>query len=110
MEGQEIVSRHFPAGSSAPTDIVVPREEDVPAVRRAVAGVDGVEAVSGPVAQGDAGVLIQATLVPEPYSTEAFDLIEPIRDAAHEAAAARSSAGQAQWSSTCARRRPGTRR
>ena len=86
VAGQEIVSKHFPAGSSAPTDIVVLSEEDVAAVRRAVTGVDGVEAVSGPVAQGDSGVLIQATLEPEPYSTEAFDLIEPIRDAAHQAA------------------------
>ena len=86
VEGQEILSRHFPAGSSAPVDIVVPTEEDVPAVRRAVAGVDGVEGVSGPVAQGDSGVLVQGVLEPEPYSTEAFDLIDPIRDAAHGAA------------------------
>src|SRR5687768_1158649 len=87
VEGQEILSRHFPAGSSAPADIVVPSERDVPAVRTAVAGVDGVEGVSGPVAEGDSGVLIQAVLDPPPYSTEAFDLIEPIREAADGAAA-----------------------
>jgi putative drug exporter of the RND superfamily len=86
VEGQEIVSRHFPAGSSAPADIVVPRAQDVSAVRTAVAGVDGVDGVSGPVAEGDRGVLVQAVLGPEPYSTEAFDLIDPIRDAAHRAA------------------------
>ena len=86
VAGQEIVSRHFPAGSSAPVDIVVPREQDVPAVRRAVAGVGGVEGVSGPVAEGDRGVLVQGVLEPEPYSTEAFDLIDPIRDTAHRAA------------------------
>jgi putative drug exporter of the RND superfamily len=86
VDGQEIVSRHFPAGASAPVDIVVPREPDVPAVRRAVTGVNGVEGVSGPVAQGDPGVLVQGVLEPEPYSTEAFDLIDPIRDAAHRAA------------------------
>jgi putative drug exporter of the RND superfamily len=86
VEGQDILSRHFPAGASAPVDIVVPREQDVPAVRRAVEGVEGIEAVSGPVAQGDAGVLVQGTLDPEPYSTEAFDRIDPIREAAHEAA------------------------
>ncbi len=87
VAGQEIITRHFPAGASAPVDIVVPGEQDVPAVRSAVADVEGVEAVSGPVASGDAGVLIQGTLEPEPYSTEAFDRIEPIRDAAHGAAA-----------------------
>jgi putative drug exporter of the RND superfamily len=86
VEGQEILSKHFPAGASAPVDIVVSSEQDVPAVKRAVEQVEGVEAVSGPVAQGDAGVLIQGTLEPEPYSTEAFDLIDPIRDAAHSAA------------------------
>jgi RND superfamily putative drug exporter len=64
---------------------VVPDGQDVPAVRSAVAGVDGVEGVSGPVAEGDSAVLVQAVLEPEPYSTEAFDLIEPIRDAAHTA-------------------------
>jgi RND superfamily putative drug exporter len=87
VEGQELLSRSFPAGASAPTDIVVRNEGDVAAVTRAVEEVDGVESVSGPVAQGPPGVLIQATLEPQPYSTEAFDLIDPIRDAAHRAAA-----------------------
>ena len=52
----------------------------------AVEGVDGVESVSGPVAEGEQGVLVQAILEPQPYSTEAFDLIDPIRDAASGAA------------------------
>ncbi|HMJ97349.1 MAG TPA: MMPL family transporter [Thermoleophilaceae bacterium] len=86
VEGQEILSRSFPAGASAPTDIVVPREQDVAAVRRAVAQVKGVDTLSGPVAKGDSGVLLQATLKPEPYSTAAFDLIDPIREAAQRAA------------------------
>jgi putative drug exporter of the RND superfamily len=86
VEGQKILSRSFPAGASAPTDIVVPARDQVPEVRRAVAGVDGVEAVSGPVAEGNSGVLVQAILKPNPYSTEAFDLIDPIRDAARRAA------------------------
>jgi RND superfamily putative drug exporter len=55
-------------------------------VRSAVAQVNGVEAVSPPVAEGEPGVLVQATLEPNPYSTEAFDLVDPIRDAAHSAA------------------------
>ena len=48
----------------------------------AVEEVPGVGAVSGPVADGAEGTLIQATLDPQPYSTAAFDLVEPIRDAA----------------------------
>jgi len=51
-------------------------------VSQALEGTDGVESVSPPVAEGDQGTLVQATLEPPPYSTEAFDLIDPIRDAA----------------------------
>jgi RND superfamily putative drug exporter len=86
VEGQDLLAESFPAGASAPTDIVVPSESEVPAVTQAVEGVNGVESVTGPVAQGDTGVLVQATLEPEPYSTEAFDLVDPIREAADGAA------------------------
>jgi putative drug exporter of the RND superfamily len=86
VEGQELLSRSFPAGAAAPTDIVVPPDGDPAAVSRAVAGVEGVQGISPPVAEGERGVLVQATLVPPPYSTEAFDLVEPIREAAREAA------------------------
>lgn len=83
-EGQHLLDKSFPSGTTAPTDIVVASSSEVPAVRGAVAGVEGVEAVSGPVAEGPPGTLIQATLEPNPYSTEAFELIDPIREAAHE--------------------------
>jgi putative drug exporter of the RND superfamily len=83
VEGQHLLDKSFPSGTTGLTDVVVPERSEVPAVRRAVAGVDGVEAVSGPVATGPPGVLVQATLEPNPYSTEAFELIDPIRDAAH---------------------------
>jgi len=85
VEGQKLLSKSFPNGTTALTDIVVPRPGEVPAVRRAVAGVEDVEEVSGPVESGPPGTLVQATLAIEPYSTEAFDLVEPIREAAHEA-------------------------
>jgi RND superfamily putative drug exporter len=86
VEGQELLAKSFPAGSSAPTDIIVTRASDVGPVAAAVREVDGVESVTPPVAEGDDGrVLMQATLEPPPYSTEAFDLIEPIREAADAA-------------------------
>ncbi|HEX6455364.1 MAG TPA: MMPL family transporter [Solirubrobacterales bacterium] len=84
VEGQKLLDKSFPSGATALTDVVVPKESDVPAVRRAVAGVGGVDEVSEPVATGPPGTLIQATLEPNPYSTEAFDLVEPMREAAHE--------------------------
>ncbi|MFI5028035.1 MAG: MMPL family transporter [Solirubrobacterales bacterium] len=85
VEGQHLINKSFPAGTTALTDIVVPARADVAAVRRAVAAVEGVEAVSPPVAAGPPGILMKATLEPNPYSTEAFELIKPIRAAAHRA-------------------------
>jgi RND superfamily putative drug exporter len=87
VEGQDILAQSFPAGASAPADVIVPPGGDVEAVRSTLERTDGIEAVSPPVAEGDDGVLVQATLEPPPYSTEAFDLIEPIREAASGAAA-----------------------
>src|SRR4051812_7679672 len=84
VEGQHLLDKSFPSGTTALTDVVVPQQGEVAAVKRAVEGVKGVEAVSEPVASGPPGTLVQATLEPNPYSTEAFDLIEPIREAAHE--------------------------
>jgi RND superfamily putative drug exporter len=86
VEGQELLSQSYPSGASAPTDVIVPNPQAVPEVTRAVENAPGVESVSPPVAAGERGVLVQATLEPPPYSTTAFDLIEPIRDAAQDAA------------------------
>jgi len=86
VEGQELLSRSFPAGASAPVDVIVPSQGDVDRVSRAVSRVEGIESVSPPVAAGEQGVLLQATLEPEPYSTEAFDVVEPVRGAADGAA------------------------
>jgi RND superfamily putative drug exporter len=83
VEGQHLLDKSFPSGTTALTDVVVPARAEVPSVRRSVAQVEGVEAISPPVAEGSSGVLVQAILEPNPYSTEAFDLVEPIRDAAH---------------------------
>jgi RND superfamily putative drug exporter len=83
VEGQHLLDRSFPSGTTALTDVVVENRADVQAVRRTVAGVEGVEEVSQPVATGPPGTLVQATLEPNPYSTEAFDLVEPMREAAH---------------------------
>ncbi|MDX6609656.1 MAG: putative drug exporter of the superfamily [Solirubrobacterales bacterium] len=85
VEGQHLLNKSFPAGTTALTDIVVPKRAEVPAVRAAMSKVDGVEAISQPVAEGRPGTLVQATLEPNPYSTDAFDLVEPIRDAVHRA-------------------------
>jgi RND superfamily putative drug exporter len=86
VEGQELLDKSFPSGTTALTDVIVPQPDEVPAVKKAVEGVEGVESVSDPVASGPEGTLIQATLEPNPYSTEAFDLVEPMREAATDTA------------------------
>jgi RND superfamily putative drug exporter len=82
IEGQELVAQAFPQGQAAPTDIVVRDREDIPAVVRAASGVDGVAQVTPrPVEEGPPGVLLNAFLELDPYSTEAFDVIPEIREA-----------------------------
>jgi putative drug exporter of the RND superfamily len=85
-EGQHLLDKSFPSGTTAPTDIVVTEAAELELVRKEASRVEGVEAVSPPVARGPDGILVQATLEPNPYSTEAFELIDPIRDAVHEVA------------------------
>jgi RND superfamily putative drug exporter len=80
IEGQELLAQSFPAGANAPTEIIVPDRADVAAVTRAAQQAPGVAEVR-PAAQGEQGVLLNAVLEPDPYSTEAYDLIPGLRDA-----------------------------
>jgi RND superfamily putative drug exporter len=84
VAGQELLAQSFPSGSNAPTDVIVPDPARVPAVREALVSLPGVDAVR-PVQRGEDGVLLAAVLDPDPFSTEAFDLIPGIRAAAKRA-------------------------
>jgi RND superfamily putative drug exporter len=81
VQGQELLAESFPAGASAPTDVIVPDPARVPAVSAALRGAEGVSAVV-PIDEGPPGVRLAVTLEPDPYSTEAFDLVPGLRDAA----------------------------
>ncbi len=82
IAGQKLVERAFPAGQSAPTDVVVADASKVAAVAAAVEQVDGVASVRPtPFRSGDA-VLLAAFLERDPYSTQAFDIVPLIRSAA----------------------------
>src|SRR6201999_1886639 len=51
VQGQEILARNFPAGASAPTDVIVPDPGRAPAVAAALAArKDIVSSVSEPIA------------------------------------------------------------
>jgi RND superfamily putative drug exporter len=92
VRGENLISKSFPGGANVPTEIVVADPAKAPAVVEAVSRVDGVAEVR-PVARGETGVLLNAVLEPEGYSTEAFALIPPIREAAREAAGEQALVG-----------------
>ena len=82
--GQELLAQSFPSGANAPTDVVVRDPARAEAVSMAVADAPGVDEVRE-VQRGEEGVLLAAVLEPDPFSTEAFDLIPGIREAAKRA-------------------------
>jgi RND superfamily putative drug exporter len=82
VRGQELLEKGFPAGSNAPTNVLVTDEAKLRAVRSAVAQAPGVAEISPQVERGPAGAKLEVTLDEDPYSTAAFDLVPGIRDAA----------------------------
>jgi RND superfamily putative drug exporter len=84
IEGQELLAQSFAAGASAATEIIVPDPARVEAVTAAAEGFDGVAEVR-PATEGEGGVLLSAVLEPDPYSTEAYDLIPDLRATVKEA-------------------------
>ncbi|MBK5109892.1 MAG: MMPL family transporter [Thermoleophilia bacterium] len=84
VTGQELIAESFPGGANAPTEIVVNDPSKVNAVTGAVGEIGGVAEVR-PASRGRSAVLLNAVLEPEAYTTEAFELIPDIRDAARGA-------------------------
>jgi RND superfamily putative drug exporter len=84
VEGQALLDKSFPSGSTAPADIVVPDPSRAAAVASAVQRVPGVAAVQ-PGERGTGGVLLHATLRPDPFSKAAEAIVEPMRTAARQA-------------------------
>jgi RND superfamily putative drug exporter len=85
VEGQELVAKAFPAGASAPTDVIVSDPSRVEAVTRAVSRVPGVASVRPTGQSGPEGTLLAAALKLDPNSTEAYDLVPTLRRAARSA-------------------------
>ena len=81
VTGQELLSASFPAGSAAPTDVIVPDRAKAAAVTRALEAVPEVSSVR-PLEEGPPGVRLAVTLDPDPYSPEAIDLVPHLREVA----------------------------
>ena len=87
VEGQKVVARNFPAGSSAPTDVIVPDRSKAAAVRAALAAQPSVSQVSPPV-DGPPGARLTVVLRGDPYATSSFDQVPVLRDVARRAGGA----------------------
>jgi len=85
VAGQKLLAKGFPSGANAPTEVIVPDAARVEAVRAAVAKAPGVVEVGALRLRDAEGVLLPVVLEPDPFSTEAFELIPGIRDAAKRA-------------------------
>ncbi|MET0604633.1 MAG: MMPL family transporter [Baekduia sp.] len=85
VAGQELVADAFPAGASAPTDVIVSDPAKVGAVTASVRRVPGVASVVPTGRSGPEGTLLRAALTMDPNSTEAYDLVPEIRRAARSA-------------------------
>ncbi len=84
VRGQNLIAESFPAGASAPVDVIVPDAEKAPAVGKALAELDSIDdvAVAG---RGPPGTLLQATLADDPYATSTYEQIPEIREVAKQA-------------------------
>jgi len=84
VTGQEVLARHFPAGSGSPVQVVVPQSEAASVLARAqsVPGVASAfvgETPGAPPKVVDGMVLIQATLTPAADSPAAEAVVEQLR-------------------------------
>lgn len=79
--GEDIVARHFPAGSGSPL-VVMTNASAASQVRSTVAGTKGISDVAKPQAKGGTAY-IEATLSNPADSQAAYDTVDRVRDAVH---------------------------
>ena len=89
VTGQEVLARHFPAGSGTPVQIVAPADKAQAVATRAKAesGVAAVTVGDNPAAPPkvvDGQVLVQATLTPAADSPAAETVVENLRRDLHQ--------------------------
>lgn len=84
IQGQELINEAFPAGSSAPTSVIVPPGADQANVLAAIKATPGVSSLR-PIGKGEPGVLYDVTLTDPPYSGKAYATIDAIRVAGKKA-------------------------
>jgi RND superfamily putative drug exporter len=89
--GEQVLARHFPAGSGQPV-VVIARADHATAVRTAMGNVEGISGVAAPVVKQDLAYLA-GTLTSAPDSQAAIDTVGRVRDAIHQVEGAEAIAG-----------------
>jgi RND superfamily putative drug exporter len=95
VQGQENLARSFPAGASAPTNVIVPDRARADAVRTALEGEREIVAQVGPAQQGPPGTRFDVALRGDPYSVESADQVPALRRVVREAGGASALVGGA---------------
>jgi len=85
VQGQEVLSRNFPAGASAPADVIVGDAAKAAAVTAALKRESDIVADVRPAGQGEAGVQLSVTFKGDPYASSTMDTIPRLREAAEQA-------------------------
>ena len=91
--GEEVLARHFAAGSGSPV-VVVGNAEEASEVRAVVASTEGIEpaTVTPPVIRNGV-TYIQGTLTVPPDSQAAYDVVDNLRDRVHAVPTADAKVG-----------------
>ncbi|HKG62884.1 MAG TPA: MMPL family transporter [Solirubrobacteraceae bacterium] len=79
VEGQKVVSRNFPAGSSAPTEVIVPDRTKTAAVAQALQRETELVSQVGRPVEGPPGDRLTIVLRGDPYATTTLDQIPELR-------------------------------
>jgi RND superfamily putative drug exporter len=85
VEGQKVLARNFPAGASAPTDVIVPDASKAGAVADALRGAQDLVAAVGEPVDGPPGARLSVTLRGDPYAPSTLDRTPELRSIAKRA-------------------------
>jgi len=93
VAGEDVLARHFPAGTGSPV-VIISNADQVGAVREAVVAAGGIDpaTVTAPVVR-DGTAYLQGTLTDPADSGAAYDTIDRVRDAVHAVPGAQALVG-----------------
>ena len=93
VEGQQVLSRNFPAGASAPADVIVADAGKAQAVADALKGESDARQRRARGRRGDAGAQLSVTFKDDPYASTTMDQIPHLREVAQAAGGATTLVG-----------------